>query len=157
LPRRRRKLQRPADLYAKGSDDDLPKQCAQGRKRVRCVLRADCRCAIFIRAWAQSRDGLRESLNANPCQGGYVHSVSGLVSEQGAGAKASGAKAGDIFESDTIFRTGSDGKVILKFADGEIVALAPNSAVRIGRYCYLPDSLRQSSSTIELIMARCVS
>ena len=109
--------------------------------------------ALFSSApWAQSRDGLRDTPSANPCQGGYVHSVSGLVSEQAAGAKALGAKAGDIFESDTIFRTGSDGKVILKFADGEIVALAPNSAVRIGRYCYLPDSLRQSSSTIELIM-----
>ena len=95
--------------------------------------------------WAQT-----SSANSG-CQGGYVNEVSGAGSIQKAAAKAVPAKAGDIFEADTVFRTGPAEKTILKFADGQVVALGPNSALRIGRYCYLANSLRQSSSSMELM------
>lgn len=84
-------------------------------------------------------------------QAGYVHEVSGTVSIQRVSAKAAPAKVGDTFESDTVFRTGADGKVILKFADGQVVALGVDSALRIGKYRYLADNLRQSISTMEFL------
>lgn len=115
-----------------------------------CLLLA---LAAFSSApWAQSTTDAREFAGATPgCRGGYVHEVSGAGSIQKPGAKAVHAKAGDLFETDTIFRTGPAEKTILKFADGQIVVLGPNSALRIGRYCYLANSLGQSSSSMELM------
>ncbi len=89
--------------------------------------------------------------SATWAQAGYVHEVSGLVSMQRVAAKTAGAKVGDTFESETVFHTGADGKVILKFADGELVALSTDSSLRVGRYSYAPGSPRQSGSTVELM------
>ena len=101
--------------------------------------------------WAQSKGGGQTSGAASACQGGYVHEDSGLVSIKKAAAKAAPAQVGDVFEAETIFRTSPDAKVILKFADGEIVVLSANSVLRVGQYCYTPGSVTQSSSTIELM------
>ncbi|MBE0618971.1 MAG: FecR domain-containing protein [Burkholderiales bacterium] len=91
------------------------------------------------------------SSSAAGAQIGYVHEVSGLVSIKQVAARPVAAKVGDIFEADTVLRTGPDAKVTLKLADGEVVALGKNSALRVGRYSYVPGSPRQSSSTLELI------
>ena len=84
-------------------------------------------------------------------QVGYVHEVSGSVSIQRVAARAVAAKVGDMFEAGTVFRTGTDGKLILKFADGEVVALGVHSALRVGQYRYVANNLRQSTSTLELM------
>jgi len=84
-------------------------------------------------------------------QVGYVHEVSGLVAIQKASASARSTKAGDTFESGTRFRTGADGKVIIKFADGQLVTLGENSGLRVGQYRYVAGDLRQSSSELELM------
>lgn len=84
-------------------------------------------------------------------QAGYVHEVSGNVSIHRVSDRARPAKAGDTFETDTVFRTGTDGKAILKFADGAVVALGADSAMRVGQYRCLASNLRQSSSTVELM------
>jgi len=83
-------------------------------------------------------------------QAGYVHDVSGNASIRSAQEKARPAKAGDKFDSGTLLRTGMGAKVILKFADGQIIALSPDSSLRIGQYRYSADSLGQSASTVEL-------
>lgn len=85
------------------------------------------------------------------CQGGYVREAQGLVSMQRAGAKTTAARVGDQFETDTTFRTGPGEEAILKFADGQILALGANSAAHIGRYCYLADKLEHSGVSMELI------
>lgn len=84
-------------------------------------------------------------------QAGYVHEISGLASIQREAGTAAAARVGDTFESNTIFHTGTDGKVTLKFADGEVVALSPDSSLRVGRYNYVPGSPRQSGSIVELM------
>lgn len=84
-------------------------------------------------------------------QVGYVHEISGLVSIKKTAEKAVPAKVGDKFDANTDLNTGPDGKVILKFADGEVVALGKNSALRIGRYDYPPGSPRLGNSTLELM------
>ncbi len=114
-----------------------------------CMLLA---LALVSSAPSAQSNNVREASAAFPaCQGGYVQDVSGVVSMQRVAAKAVAAKVGDMFEAETIFRTGSDGNVILKFADGEVVALGPDSALRVGQYCYVSGSPGQSSSTIELM------
>ena len=84
-------------------------------------------------------------------QAGYVHEVSGVVSVQGPGAIAVQAKPGDKFEPYTVFRTGTASRLTLKFADGQVVALSVDSALRVGRYEYVPGSARLGASTTELI------
>ena len=84
-------------------------------------------------------------------QAGYVHEVSGLVSIKNAAGKAVAAKPGDQFDANTVCNTGADGKVMLKFADGQVVALGANSGLRIGQYHYDPASRAQNSSTVELM------
>src|ERR1019366_5941395 len=69
-------------------------------------------CALFALAVCSS---------AAWAQAGYVHEVSGLIAMQRVAAKALAAKAvaakvGDMFQADTVLRSGADGKVILKFA-----------------------------------------
>jgi len=84
-------------------------------------------------------------------QAGYVHEVSGLASIQPASDKARPAKAGDTFEADTTFRTGVDGKVIVKFADGQVITLGESSALRVGTYRYAANDARQSASSLDLM------
>ena len=93
-------------------------------------------CAFSSGAWAQA---------------GYVHKVSGLVSVKNTAGKAVVAKPGDKFDANTAYTTGADGKVMLKFADGQVLALGANSAVRIGQYHYDPASRAQNNSTVELM------
>ena len=104
-------------------------------------------CALFALAVCSS---------AAWAQAGYVHEVSGLIAMQRVAAKALAAKAvaakvGDMFEADTVLRSGADGKVILKFADGQVVALGADSALRVGPYRYVASNLRLSASTIKLM------
>ena len=84
-------------------------------------------------------------------QAGYVHQISGDVMIQKAPEKARLAKAGDKFDGNTLVGTGANGKVVLKFADGQIIALAVDSSLRIGRYHYDARNIRQSVSTVELL------
>ena len=108
--------------------------------------------AFSSTASAQARIEARDTSAAGSvCQGGYVHEVTGLISIQRPAAKIKPAKVGDVFEKDTIFRTGPGEKAILKFADGQVVALGPDSSLRIVRYCYLPNDLGQSATSMELI------
>ncbi len=84
-------------------------------------------------------------------QAGYVHEISGSIFISKGGAKAVPAKVGETFDADTVFSTGADGKMVLKFADGQVVALGADSGVRIGKYNYVAHDLRQSNSSIELM------
>ena len=109
--------------------------------------------AISTAAWAQAGSDTRErSGSASPCTpAGYVHEVSGVATIQRVSAKQAPARIGDVFEANTVFRTGPSDKVTLKFADGQVVVLGPDSALRIVRYCYVPNNLRLSTSAIELM------
>jgi len=84
-------------------------------------------------------------------QAGYLHKVSGLVSVQRQAGKVEAAKAGDKFDANTVYRAGADGALMLKFADGQVVALGANSALRVDQYHYDPASRSQNRSTIEMM------
>ena len=123
------------------------------RRNVRCGTSAIAACCALLALALFSSAPNASAANAG-YQGGYVHEESGLVSITRVAAKALPAKTGDVFGSDTVFRTGPKAKMILKFADGQVVLLGANSAVRVGRYHYSADNPGQNRSTIELMSGK---
>lgn len=82
-------------------------------------------------------------------QAGYVHEVTGTVRMQN-GAGEAIAKAGDTFVQGMSFQTSGDGRAVIKFEDGQLAALLPNSTLRIVEYTYDPRNPRVSSSNMSL-------
>jgi hypothetical protein len=83
-------------------------------------------------------------------QAGYVHEVSGDVRMQN-GNGAAAAKAGDTFVQGTSFEASANGRVVIKFEDGQLAALLPNTTLRIDQYTYDPHNPRASSSSVVLV------
>jgi hypothetical protein len=84
-------------------------------------------------------------------QAGYVHEITGTVRMQNGRGAAVAAKAGDTFGQDTSFETSGNGRVVIKFEDGQLAALLPNTTLRINRYAYDPRNPRASSSDVSLV------
>lgn len=107
-------------------------------------------CALLTLGPASSA-ALAQSGGGACAPAGYVHEISGGATIQRASARQASARIGDLFEANTVFRTGPGDRAILKFADGQAVVLGPDSALNIVRYCYYPNNPRLSASTIELM------
>jgi hypothetical protein len=84
-------------------------------------------------------------------QAGYVHEITGNVRIQNGSGAAVAAKAGDTFVQGTTFETSANGRVVIKFEDGQLAALQPNTTVRINRYTYDPRNVRSSYSAVSLV------
>jgi len=84
-------------------------------------------------------------------QAGYVHEMSGTVTATKQGSAPTPVRAGDVFQAGTTFDTGKDGKVILKFQDGQLAALQPNSAFRVDQYNYNPKNVETSSAAFAFL------
>jgi hypothetical protein len=82
-------------------------------------------------------------------QAGYVHEVSGTVRMQNGGGEAI-AKTGDTFVQGTYFQTSGNGRAVIKFEDGQLAALLPNTVLRIAHYTYDPRNPRVSGSNVSL-------
>lgn len=67
---------------------------------------------------------------------GYVHAVKGVVTLRDAGKPPAQAKVGDTFVQGANFTTGADGQVTLKFEDGQIAMLSPNTVFIATTYVY---------------------
>lgn len=82
---------------------------------------------------------------------GYVHAISGDVTLTEAGKPAVKAKLGDLFEQGAGFATGADGKVTLKFSDGQVVALGPNAQFGVTTYNYNTANVSDSNIVFNLV------
>lgn len=82
---------------------------------------------------------------------GYVHQVSGRVSMQNGSSAARTVKAGDTVDPGATFRTATDGRAVLKFADGQIVSLQPNTAFRVDGYNFNANNPKAGSSALRLL------
>lgn len=67
---------------------------------------------------------------------GYVHGVKGAVTLRDAGKQPAQVKVGDTFEQGANFTTGADGQVTLKFEDGQVAMLSPNTVFVATTYVY---------------------
>ena len=67
---------------------------------------------------------------------GYVHDVKGAVTLRDAGKQPAQVKVGDTFEQGANFTTGADGQVTLKFEDGQVAMLSPNTVFIATTYVY---------------------
>ncbi len=84
-------------------------------------------------------------------QAGYVHAISGTVFARDASAGRGPLKVGDTFAVGTFFDTGDSGRVVLKFADGQVVVLGPNSTAHVDRCRYDPRNGKARSLAIRLV------
>jgi len=84
-------------------------------------------------------------------QAGYVHDAAGNVRVHSAAGEAVGVKAGDTFEQGTTFETSGEGRAVIKFEDGQLAALEPNTTVRIEQYRFDLQNARASSSRVILV------
>lgn len=83
---------------------------------------------------------------------GYVHESSGAVfAQRGTTGAEQPIKAGDTFDPGTTFRTAGDGNVIIKFEDGQLAALQPNTTFRVNQYNFIANKPKESTSSISLI------
>lgn len=83
-------------------------------------------------------------------QVGYVHEILCALSIERPPIKLMAARVGDTFGPDTIFRTGINGKTILRFADGQIVVLGADTTFRVGQYRFDANNIGQSKSAVTL-------
>lgn len=84
---------------------------------------------------------------------GYVHEVKGNVTLRDAGKPAPvPAKVGDVFEQGAAFVTGADGQVTLKFEDGQIALLTPNTQFVATSYIF--DKTDNTKSNVLFSVAR---
>jgi len=82
---------------------------------------------------------------------GYVHEMSGDVRVQNGASAERAAKMGDIFEPGATFRTGTNGKVVVKFEDGQIVSLQQNTAFRVDGYSFNVNNPKAGTSAMRLL------
>ena len=71
---------------------------------------------------------------ANPV--GYVHAIKGVATLRDTGKQPAQVKVGDTFQQGANFTTGADGEVTLKFEDGQIAMLSPNTVFIATTYVY---------------------
>jgi hypothetical protein len=83
-------------------------------------------------------------------QAGYVHEISGnALIRNGHGAPVA-VGAGDTFVQGTSIETSANGRAVVKFEDGQLVALLPDTTLRVDQYAYDPRNPRASSSRMSL-------
>jgi hypothetical protein len=83
-------------------------------------------------------------------QAAYVHDMSGSATAT-TGATQRALKIGDLIESGTIIGTGDKSSAVIKFEDGQVMALAERSSFRIVDYRYNKQRVSQSSAVFSLL------
>ena len=82
---------------------------------------------------------------------GYIHDVKGAVTLRDAGQQPVEAKVGGTFEQGATFITSANGQVTLKFEDGEVAILGPNSQFIATTYVYNKNKVAEGNIVFNLL------
>ncbi len=81
----------------------------------------------------------------------YVHDLKGtLTAAAGAGA-AKPLKMGDTFDAGVTLATGKDSTAVVKFEDGQVVTLSPDTRFAVQEYNYNKKSVKDSNMVFALL------
>lgn len=83
-------------------------------------------------------------------QAAYVHAMTGSATAT-TGATQRALKIGDLIESGSTVSTGDKSTAVIKFEDGQVMALAERSSLRIVDYRYNKQRVSQSSAVFSLL------
>ena len=83
-------------------------------------------------------------------QAAYVHDMSGTATA-GTGTAQRALKIGDVVESGSVISTGEKSSAVIKFEDGQVMALAERTSFRIVDYRYNKQRVSQSSAVFSLL------
>ena len=84
-------------------------------------------------------------------QAGYVHELSGIATVQGKDGKQQTLKAGDLVNVGQTISTGDKSSAVVKFEDGQLMALQAQSAFRIDQYSYNKQKVAESSTALNFL------
>lgn len=83
-------------------------------------------------------------------QAAYVHDMTGTATAT-TGSAQRALKIGDLVESGTTISTGDKSSAVIKFEDGQVMALAERSSFRIVDYRFNKQRVSQSSAVFSLL------
>ena len=81
---------------------------------------------------------------------GYVHEVKGDVTMRDLGKQPAKAVVGDTFQQGAAFTTGADGQVSIKFEDGQVALISPNSQFVATTYVFNKAKVADSNILLSL-------
>ena len=86
-------------------------------------------------------------------QAAYVHDMTGSVTATTGttGTTQRALKIGDVIESGTTVSTGDKSTAVIKFEDGQVMALAERTSLRVVDYRYNKQRVSQSSAVFSLL------
>jgi len=80
-----------------------------------------------------------------------VVTASGDVKTTPVGGKSTAVVSGSSIEPNSVISTGADGKAVVKFEDGQIVAVTANSSTKIGDYYYNAAKPEEGRSSVQFL------
>jgi len=82
---------------------------------------------------------------------GYVHEASGDVRVQNGAGTPKPVKPGDTFDPGVTFQTENNGHAVIKFEDGQLTSLQPNTRFRVDQYSFSPNNPKAGISAVRLV------
>ncbi len=83
--------------------------------------------------------------------GGYVHDMAGSVSVSVGGGAAKAAGKNEAIASGALITTGDKSHAVLKFEDGQVVVMQPNSTFQIREYRFEPKQIEKSNIAFDML------
>ncbi len=81
----------------------------------------------------------------------YVHELQGTLTGQYGSAPATPLKIGDLVDPGVLLTTGEKSTAVVKFEDGQIVVLQPNTQFAVRQYTYNAKQVKDSNILFQLV------